>query len=137
MARLSAPSHGELDHLAERRGVFPVVRVEVRATAPFGFLAAHRVHVVTLARPVEVAPAPLVVDWLPAPAALEVGADPRTSSPMAGDMARSVRPYAAGDPAHLVHWPTTARTGSIVVRELEPPAPTGQAIVVDLRDLGP
>jgi uncharacterized protein (DUF58 family) len=49
---------------------------------------------------------------------------------------RSVRPYAAGDPAHLVHWPSTARTGTLVVRELEPPAPVGQAIVIDLRDLG-
>jgi uncharacterized protein (DUF58 family) len=36
-----------------------------------------------------------------------------------------------------VHWPSTARTGTVVVRELEPPVPVGQAVVLDLRDLGP
>ncbi len=49
-----------------------------------------------------------------------------------GEAVRSVRPYVTGDPAHLVHWPSTARTGALVVRELEPPAARGLAIVVDL-----
>ena len=50
-----------------------------------------------------------------------------------GDTVRAERPYAAGDPARLVHWPTSARRGEIVVREYEPPPALGVAIVVDLR----
>lgn len=127
---------GTVAHLADRRGLFGALRVEVRVTAPLGILAAHRVHEVVLPMAVEVAPRPLAVDWVPAAAPIEGGIDPVALAALGGDLVRSVRPYAAGDPAHLVHWPSTARTGSLVVRELEPPAPVGQALVVDLRDLG-
>ena len=54
------------------------------------------------------------------------------SGPRSGDTVRSVRPYVAGDPARLVHWPTTARLGTLVVREHEPSAAIGVALVVDL-----
>ena len=135
--RVEGPGGGALDHLADRRGAFSLLRLEVRVTAPLGILAAHRVHVVALPHPIEVAPRPIAVDWLPAPAPLDGGVDPVSLAALGGDLVRSVRPYAPGDPAHLVHWPSTARTGTLVVRELEPPAPIGQALVVDLRDLGP
>ena len=52
--------------------------------------------------------------------------------PRAGDTVRSVRPYVPGDPARLVHWPTSARRGTLVIREHEPPAAIGVALVVDL-----
>ncbi len=130
-------SRGVLAHLADRRGVFRAIRVEVRTTAPLGLLAAHRVLEVPLGHAIDVAPVPLAVDWVPAPAPLDDGVDDTALAALGGDLVRSVRPYAPGDPAHLVHWPSTARTGTLVVRELEPPAPLGQAVVVDLRDLGP
>ena len=134
--RLDRPGEGTLRHTADRRGVFGALRLELRVTAPFGVLAAHRVHEVALPVPVEVAPRPLAVDWVPAVAPV-AGALARSSrAALGGDLVRSVRPYAPGDPAHLVHWPSTARLGELVVRELEPPAPVGQAIVVDLRGLG-
>ena len=41
------------------------------------------------------------------------------------DVVRAVRPYVAGDPARLVHWPTSARRGELVVREHDPPANEG------------
>jgi uncharacterized protein (DUF58 family) len=44
-----------------------------------------------------------------------------------------VRPYVSGDPARLVHWPTSARRGELVVREYEPPPALGVALLVDLR----
>lgn len=132
-----AAAAGTVRHVADRRGVFRVVRVEVRVTAPLGVLAAHRVFEAEIGHLVEVAPKPLAVDWLPAGAPLDGGVDNVALAALGGDLVRSVRPYAPGDPAHLVHWPSTARTGALVVRELEPPAPVGQAIVVDLRDLGP
>jgi uncharacterized protein (DUF58 family) len=31
----------------------------------------------------------------------------------------NLRPYRTGDEPHLIHWPTTAKTGSLMVRELE------------------
>ena len=51
-------------------------------------------------------------------------------------MVRAVRPYVSGDPAHLVHWPTSARTGGLVVRELEPPGRRRLVLLVDLTGLG-
>ena len=134
--RVRGRTSGTLAHLADRRGVFRVVRIEVRTTAPLGVLAAHRVFDADVGHLVEVAPRPLVVDWVPAPAPLDGGLDELALAALGGDLVRSVRTYAPGDPAHLVHWPSTARTGTLVVRELEPPAPIGQALVVDLRDLG-
>ncbi len=136
--RVAAPGSGELPHLADRRGLFPAMRLEVRVTAPLGILAVHRVHEVLLPHAVEVAPRSISVSWLPAPAPVEVasGADHTALASPTGDLVRSVRPYVSGDPPHLVHWPSTARTGDLVVRELEPPVPVGQAVVVDLRDLG-
>jgi len=135
--RVASASEGIIDHLADRRGLFQHLRVEVRVTAPLGILAAHQVHDVQLPFAVEVAPRALAVDWLPAPAPLEGGAGDVSPASLGGDLVRSVRPYAPGDPSHLVHWPSTARMGSLVMRELEPPTPIGQAVVVDLRDLGP
>jgi hypothetical protein len=64
-----------------------------------------------------------------------------TAAPMfaagGGDTVRAVRPYVPGDPARLVHWPTSARRGELVVREHEPPPALGVALVVDLRGPDP
>lgn len=134
--RAAAPATGVVTHLADRRGVFQALRVEVRVTAPLGILAAHRVHWLELPRAVEVAPRPLTMRWSPRAAPIEAGAHHVTRSDPSGDLVRSVRPYVSGDPPHLVHWPTTARVGELVVRELEPPSPVGAAVVVDLTNLG-
>ena len=129
----SSPGRGEADHLAVHRGVFGVVRVELRSTAPLGVVAAHRVVDVELARPTEVGPKPWRTGWHPDAVPLPGTLSPNAAAPLTGDVVRAVRPYVSGDPAHLVHWPSSARTGGLVVKELEPPAPTGLAIVVDLR----
>ncbi|MEO6988909.1 MAG: DUF58 domain-containing protein [Aquihabitans sp.] len=125
-----------LPHLADMRGLFHHVRVETRVTAPLGVLAAQRVHEVELPWAVEVAPRPLQVEWSPAESQAEGDADPASLAAPTGDLVRSVRPYVPGDPRHLVHWPSTARTGQLVVRELDTPAPIRQAVVLDLTDLG-
>lgn len=135
-SQAGAPASGQIQHLADRRGLFSAVRIEVRVTAPLGLVAAQRVHTVWLDHAVEVAPRPLAVTWVPAPAPVTDAPHPVARPALAGDLVRSVRPYVAGDPAHLVHWPSSARTGSLVVRELEPPRPVGQAVVVDLTDTG-
>ena len=50
------------------------------------------------------------------------------------DLVRTVRPYVPGDAARLVHWPSSARRGALVVREHDPPANEGVALVVDLTE---
>ena len=131
--RAAAPGGGRLPHRAATRGVFDVVRLEVRTTAPVGVVAVHRVLTVALPRAVSIAPRPLQVQWREQPAPVDGERRRWSATRLGGDTVRAVRPYAVGDPAHLVHWPSSARIGSLVVRELEPPAPTGQAVVVDLR----
>lgn len=125
-----------LAHLADMRGLFHHVRVETRVSAPLGVLAAQRVHEVELPWAVEVAPRPLQVEWAPASSQADGDAHPASLAAPTGDLVRSVRPYVPGDPRHLVHWPSTARTGQLVVRELDTPAPIRQAVVLDLTDLG-
>lgn len=114
------------------RGAYRSIRVDVGSDAPFGIAVAMRRRTLELPRQLLVGPASIPVD--PALGELvgqRIDALPRGVS-MSGELVRSVRPYVSGDPSHLVHWPTTARVGSLVVRELDPPVATGLAIIVDL-----
>jgi uncharacterized protein (DUF58 family) len=132
--RTVAPGSGELVHIAARRGVFRVVRVEIRGGGPLGIFLRRRTLWARLPVPVTVGPRPLPMRYeprpLPAGTSISVSAAPIAPG---GDAVRSVRPYAPGDAARLVHWPTSARLGSLAVRELEPPAVIGVAIAVDGR----
>jgi uncharacterized protein (DUF58 family) len=134
----AAPATGVIPHVAARRGVFHFVRVQLRTSAPLGVFVRTRTLRVELPAPVMVAPRPsparAVLDGIPeeristvAPILVRAG----------GDTVRAVRPYVPGDPARLVHWPTSARRGELVVREQEPPAALGVALVVDLRGSEP
>ena len=96
-------------------------------SAPLGVFVRTRTVRVAL-------PAPIVVAPRPERRARGAAARPRRAvSPRVrrcscaarGDTVRAVRPYAPGDPARLVHWPTSARRGEIVVREHEPPPALG------------
>ena len=42
----------------------------------------------------------------------------------------NLRAYRAGDEPHLIHWPTTAKSGSLMVRELEEEATEDTRIVL-------
>jgi uncharacterized protein (DUF58 family) len=44
-----------------------------------------------------------------------------------------VRDYRAGDPPRLIHWPTTARRGSLQVRVLEPATSLHVSLLLDAR----
>lgn len=52
------------------------------------------------------------------------------------DEFRSVRDYRDGDPPRLIHWRTTARRGSLVVREAEPAASRNLLLIVEPRLCG-
>jgi uncharacterized protein (DUF58 family) len=126
-------SRGELRHLASHRGVAQAVRIEVRTGAPFGVFVRRRQMVVPLHAPLYIAPRPRRKRWSMQSVPADAARDARETAPrLGGDAVRSVRPYVAGDAARLVHWPSSARRGTLVVRELEPPPRLGTAVVVDL-----
>ena len=131
--RTSVPTQGVIPHEATRRGVFDHVRVQIRTSAPLGVFLRTRQARVALPTPISVAPRPLAVGVTIRPVPPRVEAPSEHSVRGAGsDAVRAVRPYVSGDPARLVHWPTSARRGDLAVREHDPPANEGLALVVDL-----
>ena len=138
--RTASPAAGEIQRVATRRGVSRSLRVELRTSAPLGVFVRTRAVRVDLRFELVVAPSPITVGPRPDPVGQRMRERPH-EGPVAvstlasrggGDTVRSLRPYVAGDAARLVHWPTSARLGALVVREHEPPPATGIAIVVDL-----
>ncbi len=135
----ASPASGVIGRIAKRRGVFDHLRIELRTSAPIGVFVRSRVLRVELPIELTVAPQPTSAPVRPA-ATPRVHERPHdgvislTSPPGqgAGDTVRAVRPYVPGDAARLVHWPSSARRGTLVVRDHEPPATLGIAIVVDL-----
>lgn len=116
-----------------RRGVYDRLPLRVTDAGPFGLLRVTRSVHPSLQRRLYVGPR--TVDGDPPDDLGGAGNEPSGGAAvvMAGDTVRSVRPYVAGDPAHLVHWPTSAHAGELMVRELEPPAQRLLVVVVDLR----
>ena len=139
----ASPGTGEIERVASRRGVFRSLRIEVRSSAPLGVFVRTRVIRVELPYELVVAPRPALTGPRPGAVARPLRERPQDSpvdvsavaSRGGGDTVRAVRPYVAGDAARLVHWPTSARLGSLVIREHEPPPAVGIALVVDLNGL--
>lgn len=133
--RADAPCTGDITVTPERRGVFQLVVVDVRSASPLGLVGWRRRIRVPLVRPIEVAPKAISVRYEPVRGAdHEAQARPRASA-SGQEITRGVREYVDGDPIRLVHWPATARTGAVMVRELEGPQRPRLIVVVDL--LGP
>lgn len=129
---VTSPDEVRLPLEVANRGVYDHLPVEVSTDAPFGVVVASTRRVLPLDRQLFVGPEPL-----PGVARLgTIGGDrsdiPSTGRAVSGDTVRSVRPYVVGDPRHMVHWPSSARLGSLVVRELEPPQRLGVAVMVPL-----
>ncbi len=61
------------------------------------------------------------------------GFDGAGRAPVGGGELAGVRPYTAGDRLHLVHWPSLARPGPILVKELAPDATDAVVVVIDDR----
>ena len=88
--RTVAPGSGELVHIAARRGVFRVVRVEVRSGGPLGVFLRRRTLWVRLPVPVSVGPRPIPMVY--EPSTLPIGmAAALASRPGARAATRSAR----------------------------------------------
>jgi uncharacterized protein (DUF58 family) len=128
----TSPGRVRVPFTVARRGAYSQVRVDLGSDAPFGVLYATRSRRVDVPHLLLVGPTPQPWPVQPGPLPVDRTEPVPAGVGSSGDSVRSVRPYVTGDPAHLVHWPSSARTGELVVRELEPPAAHGIAIVVDL-----
>ncbi len=128
----------ELQVVPDRRGAIEHLELDVSSASPFGLLWWHKTVRVALPRPLWVAPTPGAPD-----AAFVSSGTPRGGLEVArhrdGALGepRGVRPYAAGDPRRLVHWPATAHRGELMVREAERPDAAVPHLRVALLDDGP
>jgi uncharacterized protein (DUF58 family) len=114
------------------RGVFPLGEARLRTGDPFGFFERERPwrdREVLLVYP-RVVPLRRLALPLHHPS-LDVVSP---SSPVA-DPTRTMalRDYRPDDPQRLIHWPTTARRGSLQVRVLEPATSLHVSLVLDVR----
>jgi uncharacterized protein (DUF58 family) len=121
---VATPARGELAAVPPARGVIETVVIDIHAGAPLGLMWFRRRLTIALPRPIEVAP--YAVEEPLAASALAARAG--------GEAVRSLREYVRGDAARLVHWPSTARRGQLIVKELEEPDRPGLVIQADLSD---
>jgi transglutaminase-like putative cysteine protease/uncharacterized protein (DUF58 family) len=123
---------GPVKVVPAQRGLYRAVVLELATAAPFGLQWWRREVVVDLPAPLWVAPRPV-----PAPVAAPTPSGPigtgseGASRPDPGE-ARGARPYLPGDRRRLVHWPASAHTGTLMVRELEAPSGPPVELAVSL-----
>ena len=137
-AEVLGPGVGRFAVVPTRRGPLGELTIVVASAAPFGILWWRKRVVVPLVRPLWVAPVAgppdpglLAGSTLGAILDRQVPRDARFGEP------RGVRPYEAGDPRRLVHWPATAHRGELMVREAERPEAAVPEVWVLLPDDGP
>ncbi|HVC80445.1 MAG TPA: DUF58 domain-containing protein [Chloroflexota bacterium] len=113
------------------RGYWPVGGWRLRTGDPFGFFARSRYG---RARDmVLVYPRPLPLEHLALPSPSGRSATPRgRAGAQPSAMVREVRPYQPGDVLSRIHWLSTARRGTLIVREPEGEPTAETWIVVDL-----
>jgi uncharacterized protein (DUF58 family) len=129
-------SESRLLRKATKRGVFEGGEVRITSGTPFGFVTASRTlqvasRLVVVPRWVELTSFPI----------LEPASSPRDvlherARTGAGEEYLGVRPYRPGDPRRFVHWRSSARAGSLVVREYEEHVRSAVSVVVAGADFG-
>ena len=115
-----------------RRGVFELGDVWLRTGDPFGIFEHQRAfndRQELLVYPRVVALRRLVLP-LRHPSLDAVGASSPVTDPT---RTATIRDYRPDDPRRLIHWPSTARRGSLQVRVLEPAASLHVSLLLDVR----
>jgi uncharacterized protein (DUF58 family) len=137
VVRLAPMERRELRRAAYRlptsqRGILPVGPMRVTRTDPLGL--ARRATVGATQERVMVYPRIDAVDPPGLPNRRDIAGESiariraRRFDEFAG-----LRAYVPGDDLRLVHWPSSARSGDLVVRLQEQPEPIGVTVVLDLR----
>lgn len=115
-----------------QRGIVRVGPLSVEVTDPFGLATTADAAAPT----VEITVLPRVEDIPPLPRS--VGPDPDGTTET-GSLGRSgedfaaLRSYVVGDDLRRVHWPSSARTGELLVRQHDVPWQGRVCVVLDLR----
>jgi uncharacterized protein (DUF58 family) len=127
------PAHGRLPLVPMRRGVYTSVLLDVRSAAPLGLVWWRRRILVELPRPFEIGPRPIDVELTPPRGTDDTGTEDGRLTATTADAVKTIREYVPGDPIKLVHWAATARSGELMVKELESPVAPILCLAVDLR----
>ncbi len=106
-----APVRGEMPVVFGQRGFYESLPIKVQTRIPFGLTSCVRTFKVSLSEPLHVAPA-TVMTTIPPPPSTGDAANQQGSGESMG-----LRAYVPGDPQRDVHWPTVARTGTMMVRD--------------------
>jgi uncharacterized protein (DUF58 family)/transglutaminase-like putative cysteine protease len=109
------------------RGHWLVTTVLARSSGPLGLAERRRALGTQLAVTVHPAPDPLPTTPVPGPAPAVADGVDEDRAPI------GVRAFADGDPIRLVHWPSSLRRGTLMVRELAEQGPDQTVLVLDLR----
>jgi uncharacterized protein (DUF58 family) len=117
----------------DHRGVFDLGPLEVNLNDPFGVAGVK----LLAAPPTQLTVFPRVDVIQPLPQTL--GHDPHatTNHPTAigrgGEDFYALRPYEQGDDLRRVHWPTSAKTGELMIRQDEMPWQGRATVILDVR----
>ena len=115
-----------------KRGLFEIGPVEVPRADPFGLC--RTVQRMGSPQRLAVHPRLLELHPLPTAASLNLEGPSSESSPHGSITFHRIREYAVGDELRKVHWPSTAKTGKLMVRHN---VDTAQPYTVVLLDLDP
>jgi uncharacterized protein (DUF58 family) len=122
---------GAVEVVPPRHDVVEQMTLLVETAAPFGILWWSKRVVVSLPTPLHVAPR-LGATHSPRPVPDDGAGDgSRRVAAVIGE-ARGARPYRPGDSRQWVHWPSTAHTGALMVREMEGPMRAPATVTVSL-----
>ena len=118
-----SPDHVDDVHASiptRRRGIYPIGPLDVERIDPFLLAVGRWRDERDVKMPIPVTVHPKVYDLIGPQGSMRAVENESivrraASDPMSGFV--SMREYVAGDDPRLIHWPTTARTGTIMVRE--------------------
>ena len=125
------PVGGRLTGVADRRELVTHLEVEVAGSGLGGLATCARRRTVALPRPLAVGPRPMAPNHA-FPELFGVWGHGAPRPAAVGDVVRGVRDYVAGDPVRRVHWPSSARRGDLVVKEVEEPGSPRLVVALDL-----
>ncbi|HEY7946359.1 MAG TPA: DUF58 domain-containing protein [Acidimicrobiales bacterium] len=125
--RAASAGDDVLTLVPRRRGVVSGLSVDVASAAPFGLMWWTRRTRLELPSELHIGPKLGPSVELPRQDDDHAGDSSRRSPRDIGEP-RGVRPYRPGDSRRGVHWPATAHSGELMVREME--GPTAEPVVV-------